>query len=153
MSSMFVRRTMSVTRKEVLHLLRDPATLFFAIFIPVLELFMLGYAIDMNVRNVRTVIFDQPARRRAGRCCVRLKRRRTLRSSGRLRPDDCALRGDRQRRRTRRHQDSGGLLAQAPGRADSADPGARGRVSFERGSRGGSMSATRWRCASRCEWY
>ncbi|HTK73937.1 MAG TPA: hypothetical protein VL371_01700, partial [Gemmataceae bacterium] len=59
MTSMFVRRTTSVARKEVLHLLRDPATLFFALFIPVLELFMLGYAIDMNVRNVRTVIFDQ----------------------------------------------------------------------------------------------
>ena len=34
-------------------------TLFFALFIPVLELFMLGYAIDTNVRHVRTVVFDQ----------------------------------------------------------------------------------------------
>ena len=33
--------------------------LFFALFIPVLELFMLGYAIDTNVRNVRTVVLDQ----------------------------------------------------------------------------------------------
>ena len=46
------RRTFSVARKEVLHLLRDPGTLFFALFIPVLELFMLGYAIDTNVRRV-----------------------------------------------------------------------------------------------------
>jgi ABC-2 type transport system permease protein len=53
------RRTVSVARKEVLHLLRDPGTLFFALFIPVLELFMLGYAIDTNVRDVRTVVFDQ----------------------------------------------------------------------------------------------
>src|SRR3954467_11644734 len=53
------RRTYSVARKEVLHLLRDPGTLFFALFIPVLELFMLGYAIDTNVRNVRTVVLDQ----------------------------------------------------------------------------------------------
>src|SRR5438552_12210203 len=59
MSSMFVRRTKSVARKEVLHLLRDPATLFFALFIPVLELFMLGYAIDTNVLDVRTIILDQ----------------------------------------------------------------------------------------------
>lgn len=53
------RRFYSVARKEVFHLLRDPGTLFFAIFIPVLELFMLGYAIDMNVRHIRTVVFDQ----------------------------------------------------------------------------------------------
>lgn len=53
-----VQRTASVARKEFLHILRDPATLFFAIFIPVLELFMLGYAIDTNVRFVRTVVCD-----------------------------------------------------------------------------------------------
>src|SRR5262245_24744567 len=71
MNSMFVRRTMSVARKEMLHLLRDPATLFFALFIPVLELFMLGYAIDMNVRNVRTVILDQ-ARTQESRALLRM---------------------------------------------------------------------------------
>src|SRR5262245_34184151 len=54
-----LQRTASVARKELLHIIRDPATLFFALFIPVLELFMLGYAIDTNVRNVRTVILDQ----------------------------------------------------------------------------------------------
>jgi ABC-2 type transport system permease protein len=57
-SAFSFRRTFSVARKELLHLLRDPGTLFFALFIPVLELFMLGYAIDMNVRNVRTVVLD-----------------------------------------------------------------------------------------------
>ena len=51
-------RTFSVARKELLHILRDPQTLFFTIFVPVLELFMLGYAIDTNVRNVRTVVVD-----------------------------------------------------------------------------------------------
>src|SRR5205809_4521698 len=52
------QRLASVARKEFLHIIRDPATLFFALFIPVLELFMLGYAIDTNVRNVRTVVYD-----------------------------------------------------------------------------------------------
>jgi len=51
-------RTFSVARKELLHILRDPQTLFFTIFVPVLELFMLGYAIDTNVRNVRTAFVD-----------------------------------------------------------------------------------------------
>jgi ABC-2 type transport system permease protein len=58
-NSFSLQRTASVARKELLHIIRDPATLFFALFIPVLELFMLGYAIDTNVRNVRTVILDQ----------------------------------------------------------------------------------------------
>ncbi|MCI0638153.1 MAG: ABC transporter permease [Gemmataceae bacterium] len=52
------QRTYSVARKEFLHIIRDPATLFFSLFIPVFELFMLGYAIDTNVRYIRTVVFD-----------------------------------------------------------------------------------------------
>src|SRR6266404_3109384 len=54
-----VQRILSVARKEVLHMLRDRATMFFALFVPIMELFMLGYAIDTNVRHVRTVVFDQ----------------------------------------------------------------------------------------------
>src|SRR5262249_44516733 len=54
-----LQRVVSVSRKEVIHILRDPATLFFALFIPIVELLMLGYAIDTNVRDVRTVVLDQ----------------------------------------------------------------------------------------------
>jgi ABC-2 type transport system permease protein len=54
-----IQRTSFIARKEVLHVLRDPATLFFALFIPIVEMFMLGYAIDTNVRHVRTIVFDQ----------------------------------------------------------------------------------------------
>ncbi len=54
-----LQRLGSVARKEFLHIFRDPATLFFALFIPVLELFMLGYAINTNVRNISTVVLDQ----------------------------------------------------------------------------------------------
>src|SRR5262245_6618028 len=53
------QRFFSVARKEFLHIIRDPATLFFALFIPVLELFMLGYAINTNVRNISTIVLDQ----------------------------------------------------------------------------------------------
>src|SRR5262245_18995986 len=51
-------RTFAVARKELLDILRDPQTLFFTLFVPVMELFMLGYAIDTNVRNIRTVVVD-----------------------------------------------------------------------------------------------
>jgi ABC-2 type transport system permease protein len=53
-----LRRTLSVAQKEFLHMLRDPGTLFFALAIPVLELFMLGFAIDTNVRHIHTVALD-----------------------------------------------------------------------------------------------
>src|SRR5947208_3516539 len=69
-SNLFLRRMVSIARKEVLHLLRDPGTLFFALFIPMLELFMLGYAIDMNVRHVRTVVVDY-ARTQESRAMLR----------------------------------------------------------------------------------
>jgi ABC-2 type transport system permease protein len=53
------QRLGSVARKEWLHIRRDPGTLFFALFIPVLELFMLGYAIDTNIRDLSTIVLDQ----------------------------------------------------------------------------------------------
>lgn len=59
MNLLSFRRMFSVARKELIHLLRDPATMFFALFIPLLQLVMLGYAIDTNVKHIRTVVFDQ----------------------------------------------------------------------------------------------
>lgn len=52
------QRMASIGYKETLHILRDPQTLFFTLFIPLVELFLLGYAIDTNVRHVATVIVD-----------------------------------------------------------------------------------------------
>lgn len=65
------QRTYAVARKEFIHIIRDPATLFFALFIPVLELFMLGYAIDTNVRFVATVVLNQ-ARTEESRRLIRM---------------------------------------------------------------------------------
>jgi ABC-2 type transport system permease protein len=53
------KRIGSVARKEVLHIVRDRGALFFALFIPVIELLMLGFAIDTNVRHVRTMVYDE----------------------------------------------------------------------------------------------
>jgi ABC-2 type transport system permease protein len=53
------QRTYSVARKEIIHILRDPMTLFFALFMPVMEMFLLGYAIDTNVRHIRTAVLDE----------------------------------------------------------------------------------------------
>jgi ABC-2 type transport system permease protein len=59
MSTASFQRLFSVARKELLHILRDPMTLMFTLLIPIGELFMLGYAIDMNVRHIHTAILDQ----------------------------------------------------------------------------------------------
>src|SRR5689334_5727131 len=54
-----LQRIGSVARKEILHILRDRQTLFMTLFFPIVELVMLGYAIDTNVRDIPTVVLDQ----------------------------------------------------------------------------------------------
>lgn len=48
----------SVARKEVLHIRRDVTTLIFALLIPMVQLLLFGFAIDYDVRHVRTVVVD-----------------------------------------------------------------------------------------------
>lgn len=47
-----------VFKKEILQILRDPTTLFFALFIPIFEMVLLGVAVDTNVRQIKTVVYD-----------------------------------------------------------------------------------------------
>jgi ABC-2 type transport system permease protein len=58
MTTLSLQRTFSVARKELIHLLRDPTTMFFALFIPVVQLILLGAAIDTNVKHIRTAVCD-----------------------------------------------------------------------------------------------
>src|SRR5260221_12450229 len=60
----------SVAKKECLHIIRDPMTLFLTVGIPVFEMFMLGYAVNTNIRDVRTVVYDQ-ARNQESRSLLR----------------------------------------------------------------------------------
>src|SRR5579884_1981966 len=69
-SASSLQRTFSVSRKEILHILRDRQTLLMTLFFPVVELMMLGYAIDTNVRNIPTVVLDQ-ARTQESRTVLR----------------------------------------------------------------------------------
>ncbi len=47
-----------VLRKEAIHILRDPAALFFTVVLPMIQLFLIGYAINTNVRDIPTVVYD-----------------------------------------------------------------------------------------------
>lgn len=52
-------RLTSLIRKEFIQILRDPRTLVLVLVIPVMQLFLLGYAATNDVRNVPLVVFDQ----------------------------------------------------------------------------------------------
>jgi ABC-2 type transport system permease protein len=54
-----LQRVVTVGRKELLHVLRDPMALFFTLVIPIMQMFLLGYAVDTNVRHLATVVLDQ----------------------------------------------------------------------------------------------
>jgi ABC-2 type transport system permease protein len=53
------RGLVPVCRKEFLHIVRDPGTLVFALALPILQLFLFGFAVDTNIRQVATVVLDQ----------------------------------------------------------------------------------------------
>ena len=52
-------RLISLIRKEFIQIARDPRTLMIALLIPVMQLFMLGYAATNDVRNLPMAVFDQ----------------------------------------------------------------------------------------------
>ncbi|HLE16239.1 MAG TPA: ABC transporter permease [Anaerolineales bacterium] len=52
-------RLRSLIRKEFIQIIRDPRTLMLALIIPVMQLFLMGYAATNDVRNVPLAVFDQ----------------------------------------------------------------------------------------------
>ena len=63
----------AVFYKEVLHVRRDFATLFFSLIIPILQMVLLGFGIDTNVRQINTVVFNADDRRESRELLDRLK--------------------------------------------------------------------------------
>ena len=56
---MFNARLLSLIRKEFIQIQRDKRTLLLVLIIPVMQLFLLGYAATNDVRNVPLAVFDQ----------------------------------------------------------------------------------------------
>lgn len=52
--------------KEFIHLRRDPTTLVLTLAIPLMQILLFGYAINTDVKNIATVVYDMD-QRRAGR--------------------------------------------------------------------------------------
>jgi ABC-2 type transport system permease protein len=54
-------RLLAVIRKELLQLRRDPTTFGMLFGVPVMQLLLFGYAIQTEVRNLPTVVYDESA--------------------------------------------------------------------------------------------
>lgn len=52
-------RTLAITRKETYHILRDPFTLAISIGLPVILVFIFGYAIEFNTKYLPISIYDE----------------------------------------------------------------------------------------------
>jgi ABC-2 type transport system permease protein len=52
-------RLLSLIRKEFLQIRRDPRTLILVIVIPIMQMFLLGYAATNDIRNVPLAVLDQ----------------------------------------------------------------------------------------------
>ncbi|MFH1874865.1 MAG: ABC transporter permease [Pseudomonadota bacterium] len=58
MTNFRFRRALAIARKEVMHISRDPFTIIVALVIPVFLTIMFGFAIDLDIHDVRLAVFD-----------------------------------------------------------------------------------------------
>ncbi len=54
-----MRRFRALIKKEMIHMLRDPRTLIFIFLMPIMQLVLLGYANNTEIKHVPTVVFNQ----------------------------------------------------------------------------------------------
>ncbi len=53
-----IARTLTIARKELLHIVRDRRTLVVMFLIPVVQLFLMGYAATTDIEHLRTAVLD-----------------------------------------------------------------------------------------------
>lgn len=70
-----------VFRKEIIHIRRDPATRFI-LAIPLVQLLIFGYAIDMDIKDVSAVVFDLDQRRESRELIKEFENTRYFRVTG-----------------------------------------------------------------------
>jgi ABC-2 type transport system permease protein len=56
---MDLKRTWAISRKELIHIRRDPISLLQIILLPVLLLLLYGYALTFDIKNVTIAVYDQ----------------------------------------------------------------------------------------------
>ncbi len=63
----------AVFYKEALHIRRDAGTLFFSLTMPLMQMFLLGFGIDTNIRHIPTVVYNADGRRESRELIDQLK--------------------------------------------------------------------------------
>ncbi|OYW05369.1 MAG: hypothetical protein B7Z61_06460, partial [Acidobacteria bacterium 37-71-11] len=58
-----IRRTLAIAMKELLQLRRDPRTALTLLAMPLLLLFIYGYALSFDVQHIRLAIVDEDGSR------------------------------------------------------------------------------------------
>jgi ABC-2 type transport system permease protein len=86
-----LRRMLSIARKEVRQLLRDPLTMGFVVGVPVVQLLLFGYAINQDVRHVATAVVDRSASHVSRQILGQLEATQTLRITHRPTREAAAL--------------------------------------------------------------
>ena len=56
---MNARRILAIARKELIQVRRDPRSLAIALLLPVMQMFLLGYGISLDIAHVPTCVYDQ----------------------------------------------------------------------------------------------
>src|SRR3990170_3743354 len=51
-------RVKAIAKKEIIQIWRDPLSLAMAFLMPVLLLFIFGYAITLDINNITTIVYD-----------------------------------------------------------------------------------------------
>ena len=77
----------AVVYKESLQVRRDTLALLFALIMPILQMTILGFGIDTNIRQVSTVVFDQDGRRESRELVDRLRKSDTFHLVGYVHSD------------------------------------------------------------------
>jgi ABC transporter DrrB family efflux protein len=82
----------SIAYKETLYIRRDPATLFFALLIPMIQMSLFGFAINYDVRHIPTVVVDYDHSRESRNYLQSLQNTENLRIIGtRSSPEQAAI--------------------------------------------------------------
>ncbi|MCA9058594.1 MAG: ABC transporter permease, partial [Planctomycetaceae bacterium] len=68
----------AVFLKELSHIRREPTTLFFALLVPLMQTIVFGFAINMEIENIPTVILDLDGRQDARELRESLQNTRTF---------------------------------------------------------------------------
>jgi drug efflux transport system permease protein len=56
---MDLKRTLAISRKELIHIRRDPISLLQVILLPIVLLLLYGYALTFDIKNVTVAVYDQ----------------------------------------------------------------------------------------------